>query len=79
MNNNIIDTALIKTAIEYGRMQAFNEMPLPKQLKEYSSIQLSKTASHLWSIALDKGCIIEFDENGFKAIKPLEGGNDKEN
>lgn len=73
MMNNTLDTALIKAAIEYGRMQAFNEIPMPKQIREYSNSQLSKAASDLQDAALDKDCIIEFDENGFKEIKPLEG------
>lgn len=79
MNNNIIDTALIKAAIEYGRMQVFNEMPLPKRLEEYSSIQLSEAVNVLWITALNNGYSAEFNGNEFKAIKPLEGGNDKEN
>lgn len=71
MMNNTLDTALIKAAIEYGRMQALNEIPMPKQFKEYSNSQLSKAANDLRATALDKDYIIEFNEDGFKAIKPL--------
>lgn len=71
MMNNTLDTALIKAAIEYGRMQAFNEIQVPKQVKEYISIKLSEAANDLRAAALNKGYVIEFNEDGFKAIKPL--------
>ena len=70
-NNSTLDTALIKAAIEYGHTQAINEIPMPKQLEEYSSFQLNKAANDLRAAALDKGYVIEFNEDGFKAIKPL--------
>ena len=75
INNNF--TPLIKAAIEYGRMQAFSEIPTPKQFKEYSNSQLSKAAKVLQATALDNDYIIEFNGNGFKAIKHLEGKIDK--
>lgn len=71
------ETKLIKAAIEYGRMQAINEIPMPKQIEEYSNSQLSEAANVLQAIALDNDYIIEFNGNKFKAIKPLDGKIDK--
>ena len=75
INNNF--TPLIKAAIEYGRMQAFSEIPVPKQFKEYSNSQLSKAANALQATALDNDYLIEFNGNEFKAIRPIKGELDK--
>lgn len=66
----IYNNKLVEAAIEYGRAQAFNELPLPKQFKQEAKVKLDRAKHYFQYQACNVGYGVKFDGDEFKTFVP---------